>query len=97
MTIIPVFIHIKEKSDEEIMEEMARDAKMREAIRKDEEREAERRRQEKIEKERRNRAEAKRIDDEYFNNVRNNPWDYQFLPEGWSIFGQTNITPINEE
>ena len=49
-----------------------------------------------FEKQQKIEAERKRLEDEYYKARENNPWDYQFMPEGWSIFGQTYITPIDD-
>ena len=94
--IVPIFIHVREKSDKELREEMERDARMRKAIEEDEARERERKRQAEFEKQQKIEAERKRQEDEYYKAREKNPWDYQFLPEGWSILGQTDITPIDD-
>lgn len=93
---IPIIIHIKEKSDKEIREEMARERRWRELMeKKDQEKkrrieEAERKKLE--EKQRK----EKELDEWWFDLVHSNEWETQFLPEGWSIFGQTNIQVLNE-
>ena len=96
MSIIPIFIHVREKSEKELREEMERDERMRKAIEEDEARERERKRRAEFEKQKQKEAERKRIDDEYYAERRKNPWDFQFMPEGWSIFGQTFFGPISE-
>jgi hypothetical protein len=94
--ILPIFIHVREKSEKELREEMERDARMRKAIEKDEARERERKRLAEFEKQQKIKAERKRLEDEYYKAKEENPWDFQFMPEGWSIFGQTYITPIDD-
>lgn len=85
--ILPIFIHIHEKTEKEIREEMEENRKWREAIKRDNEIQLARERERK-EEERRLREEIKRkLDDEYYNNKNKNPWEYSILPEGWSIFG----------
>lgn len=85
---IPIFIHVREKSDKELREEMKRDAEFRRACEEDD-----RRRKEREEAEKRKKAEEaerkrKAAEDAYYAAKEKNPWDYQFLPEGWTIFGQ---------
>ena len=94
--IVPIFIHVREKSDKEFREEMERDARMRRAIEEDEARERERKRRAEFEKQQKIEAERRRLDKEYEEARRKNPWDFQFMPEGWSILGQTYITPIDD-
>ena len=96
MAIIPIFIHIHEKSDKELREEMKRDYRMWKAEQEDlarqrerEYREEERKRREKLEREERIRKE---VEEE----MRKNPWDFQILPEGWSPFGQWYCPIITE-
>lgn len=93
---ISIFIHVREKSEKELREEMERDARMRRAIEEDEARERERKRLAEFEKQQKIEAERKRLNDEYYKAREENPWDFQFLPEGWSILGQTYITPIKD-
>ena len=94
--ILPIFIHVKEKSEKELREEMERDARMHKAIEEDEARKRERERLAEFEKQQKIEAERKRLEDEYYKAKEENPWDFQFMPEGWSIFGQTYITPIDD-
>ena len=94
--IVPIIIHVREKSDKELREEMERDARMRRAIEEDEARERERKRRAEFEKQQKIEAERKRLEKEYDEAREKNPWDFQFLPEGWSILGQTYITPIED-
>ena len=94
--IVPIFIYRDRKSDKELHEEMERDRRMRDAIREDEERERRRKALEEWVKKSKEAEEKKKLEDEYYEARRKNPWDYQFLPEGWSILGQTYITPIDE-
>lgn len=96
MAIIPIFIHIHEKSDKEIREEMERERRWQKLM----EAEEEERRRRKYEKEMRKilerKEEEKRMEQEYFEASRKNPWDYQFLPEGWDMLGQRYIPVITE-
>ena len=94
--IVPIIIHVREKSDKELREEMERDARMRRAIEEDEARERERKRRAEFEKQQKIEAERKRLEKEYDEARAKNPWDFQFMPEGWSILGQTYITPIKD-
>ena len=93
---IPIFIYKDRKSDEEIRKEMERDARMRKAIEEDERRERERKNRAEREKKLKAREEHERKEREYREAREKNPWDFQFMPEGWSILGQTYITPIDE-
>ena len=92
---IPIFIHIHEKSDKELRKEMELDYKMWKAEQEDLARQRERERKERERKEQERLAEEKRINDEYYKARRANPWDYHFLPEGWSFLGQCAIEPID--
>lgn len=96
MGIIFLPIYVREKSDKELREEMAREAKWRKLMEEDEarlrarEREAKERKRaekERKEKEANDAYEAIRLKDE---------WQTQFLPEGWSIFGQRNFGILTE-
>ena len=91
MIVIPIFIHVHEKSDKELREEMKREARWHKLIEEEERREREREYQEKLRKEEEKRKKQKELEDEYRRMERENPWDFMILPEGWSIFGQTNI------
>ena len=92
MTMIPIFIHIKEKSDKELREEMKQEARWRKIMEEDEAREARRAEEERL------RAEERRkvAEHKYFEDCCKDPWDYQFVPEGWSLLGQTYIPVICE-
>ena len=97
MTIVPIFIHVHEKSDEEIRGEMARDARMRKAIEEDE---ARARHRKWVEEEKKREIEREREEwreKKYEEERQKNPWDFQILPEGWSPFGQLRIELIQEE
>ena len=94
--IVPIFIYRDRPSKEELREEAERSRRMRDAIREDEEREKRRRELEEWAKKCREEEERKKAEAEYYEAERKNPWDYQFLPEGWSIFGQTYIPVIND-
>ena len=41
-------------------------------------------------------ARRKKAEEEYREAERKDPWDFQFLPEGWSIFGQRHFPTITE-
>ena len=94
--IVPIPIFIREKSKEEL----ERDRMWRE-IRERDERNAELRRlREKREKEeyiRRKKEESKKIAEIAYREARdNNPWDFQFMPEGWSMLGQGQLKIVKE-
>lgn len=91
MIVIPIFIHVHEKSDKELREEMKREARWHKLMEEDEKRKREREYQEKLRKEEEKRKKQEAIEAEYRRMERENPWDFMILPEGWSIFGQTNI------
>lgn len=92
---IPIFIRVKEKSDKELREEMKWEYRMWKAEQEELARQRERERKEQERKEEERLAEEKRINDEYYKARKANPWDYRFLPEGWSFFGQCVIVPID--
>lgn len=93
--LIPIFIHIKEKSDEEIREEMAREAKWRKMIEEDDARRRAREREER-EKEEYEKEKRKRVISEEYEQLRHrDEWETLILPEGWSIFGQRCFSPIS--
>lgn len=94
--IVPIFIYRDRPSKEELREEAERDRRMRDAIREDEERERRRKALELWAKKCEEAEKRKKLEDEYYEARRKNPWDYQFLPEGWSIIGQTYIPIISE-
>ena len=94
--IVPIFIYRDRPSKEELLEKAERERRMRDAIREDEERERHRKEQELWAKKREEAEKRKKLEDEYHEAERKNPWDYQFLPEGWSILGQTYIPVIND-
>lgn len=96
MAIIPIFIHVRKKSDKELREEMEIDRRWRRMM--DAERE-ERERQKRIQKVRKmveRRDREKKMNEEYEKARDKNPWDYQFLPEGWDLLGQRYIPIITE-
>lgn len=92
---IPIFIHVREKSDKELREEIEREDRWKKILEADRKREEERKRRIEDEKRQKEEDERKRIDSEYEAEKRKNPWDFQFMPEGWSIFGQTFFGPIS--
>ena len=96
MTVVPIFIHVREKSDKELREEMAREARWNEIMRREEELKRERIAAEKRKKE---EARARAEEEErklYFQHTYDDEWDTQILPEGWSIFGQTFFGVLRE-
>ena len=94
--IVPIIIYRDRKTKEELQEEAARDRRIRNAIREEEEREKRRKSLEEWVKKSKEAEEKKKLEDEYYEAKKKNPWDYQFLPEGWSILGQTYIPVIND-
>ena len=96
MIFIPIFIYEDRPSKEELRREAERDRRMRDAIRKDEERERRRKALELWTKKCEEAEKRKKLEEEYYEAERKNPWDFQFLPEGWSILGQTYIPVIND-
>jgi hypothetical protein len=92
---IPIFIYRDKKSDKELREEMKWEYRVWKAEQEELARRRERERKEQERKEQERLAEEKRINDEYYEARKANPWDYYFLPEGWSFFGQCVITPID--
>ena len=85
--IVPIFIHVREKSDKELKEEMERDRKWHEAVEAEEARERERKERERIRLQNEKEEKLRKLEKEYDEKRIENPWDYSFLPEGWSIFG----------
>ena len=94
--IVPIFIPIHHKSDKELREEMAREAKWRKAVEEEERIRKEQEHQRELEKIREKEKRLKELNDEYERNRKKDPWQYQFLPEGWSLLGQTHIEVITE-
>lgn len=93
--IVPIFIHTHERSDKEIREEMERNARWEKMMREEEEMAERRKREEKERKRREKEERIRRFNEEYEEDRRKNPWNYQILPEGWSIFG-TGLQIISE-
>jgi hypothetical protein len=93
---IPIFIYRDRKSDKEIEEEIKREAAWHKLIEEDEMKKNERDAREKKMAEEKKARESAKIEMEYLEDRKKNPWDYHFLPEGWSIFGQRYITPLDE-
>lgn len=94
--IVPIFIHVKEKSDKEIREEMARERRWRELMEAEEEAKKRREREALEEKRRKEREERELAEKKYREALMKDPWDYQFLPEGWDILGQRYFPVITE-
>ena len=101
--IVPIFIYRDRKSDKELHEEMERERRWRRMM------EAEEEKRKRWVVERPGviyplgmahmgipEPAPERAEKEYHEAERKNPWDYQFLPEGWSILGQTYIPVIND-
>lgn len=85
--IVPIFIHIHEKSDKELLEEMKRESEWRKMMEQEERRERERKEREARAKREMEEERRRREEEAYYAARNKNPWDYSFLPEGWSIFG----------
>lgn len=96
MAIIPIFIHVHEKSSKELREEMKRDYRMWKAEQEDLARQREREYQEKERKRREKLEREERIRKEVEEEMRKNPWDFQILPEGWDMLGQRYVPLITE-
>ena len=96
MAIVPIFIHIKEKSDKELREEMKRDARWNKLMREEEERERQRKEEEKRKKEEEKRLMEKKANEWWWNLENTNEWETRLLPEGWSMFGQQTFQIISE-
>jgi len=94
--IVPIFIYRDRKSKEELREEAERRRRLQDDIAESEARLRRERAREREERRRLKEKERWRLETEYYEDRRKNPWDYQFLPEGWSPLGQTYITPIDE-
>lgn len=95
MAIIPIFIYRDRKSDKEFQEEYKRDAKWRMMVEEEERKKrAEKRLHKALErlKKEEEMAEASR---RYEIERSKDPWQFSFLPEGWSIFG-TSIRVIDD-
>ena len=89
--IIPIFIHVRERSKEEIDADFKRD---NERWRKEREERARylREKEEAKEKKRRDKYEEYCRQSEAYEKERaKDPWQFTFMPEGWSIFGQRSI------
>ena len=94
--IVPIFIYLDRKSDKELHEEMERERHYRRLMEAEEEERKRRKREEEFCEEMRRVKERERVEKEYHEAEWKNHWDYQFLPERWSIFGQTYIPVIND-
>lgn len=91
MTLIFLPIYIREKSDKELREEIAREARWRRLMEEEEARKRERERKEIERKMAEKRRKEKESNDVYEALRRKDEWQTQFLPEGWNIFGQINF------
>lgn len=92
---VPIFIYKKEKSDKELREEMAREARWRKLIEEDEARRRAREREEKEKKRTERELKEKQANEAYEALRRKDEWQTLLLPEGWSIFGQRCFDPIS--
>ena len=96
MTIIFLPIYIREKSDKELHEEIEREAKWRKLMEEDEARLRAREREAKERKLAEKERKEKEANDAYEALRRKDEWQTQFLPDGWSIFGQRNFGILRE-
>lgn len=96
MAIIPIFIYRNRKSDKELHEEMERERRWRKMKEAEEESRIRREREEALRESMEREARRKKAEEEYREAERKDPWDFQFLPEGWSIFGQRHFPTITE-
>jgi len=96
MTIIPIFIPIREKSDKELREEMERDARWNKMMEKEKEKERQRKLAEERKKREKKEQQKRKLEEWYSNLLRTNEWETQILPEGWSIFGQRSFGILTE-
>ena len=94
--IVPIFIYRDRKSNKELHEEMERERYWRRLMKAEEEERERRKREEELRELMKRMEEREKVEKEYREAERKNPWDYQFLPERWSIFGQTYIRVIND-
>ena len=92
--IIPIFIHIKEKSEKELREEMEREARWHKMVEEDEARQRAREKKARIDKLEAKRKKEKAIRAEIDRAEQNNPWEFMILPDGWNMFGQYAISTI---
>lgn len=92
--ILPIFIHIKEKSEKELREEMEREARWCKMIEEDEARQRAREEKARLDKLEAKRKKEKAIQTEMKRAEQNNPWEFMVLPDGWNMFGQYVIGTI---
>ena len=96
MAIIPIFIPVYRKTDKELQEEMERDRRWNALMEKEREEQERRKREAELEKKLKIEEERKKLNDWYEDLRRKDEWDTQFLPEGWTIFGQARFSVITE-
>ena len=90
--IIPIFIYrYREKTEKELQEERDRDRRWKKMMRDEEERVKEAKLRQKKEEHRKKEEEMKAASRQYDIDREKDPWQFSFLPEGWSIFGQRYI------
>ena len=94
--IVPIFIHVREKSDKELREEMEIEARWDKLMREEEERERRRKEEEKRRKEEEKRRKEQEDNEWWWDLQNTNEWETRLLPEGWSPFGQWNPPVIRE-
>ncbi len=94
--IVPIFIYRDRPSKEEMREEAERERRWRRLMEAEEANRERRKREEERREFMRRVEEREKAEKEYYEAKMKNPWDYQFLPEGWSILGQTYIPAIND-
>lgn len=93
---VPIFIHVREKSAKELMEER-KSQEMRDRLMEAEKRrEEEKIRRKKLEKARAKEEMEKEAERRYEELRRKDQWQTQFLPEGWTIFGQKSFAVLTE-
>lgn len=96
MGIIPIFIHVRERSNKEILADIKREAKWRELIEEDERRKREREEKRKRMEREKEEERQRKIEEEYWILEMEDQWQTRILPEGWSIWGQTSFPIIRE-
>lgn len=96
MAIIPIFIPVYRKTDKELQEEMERDRRWNALMEKEREEQERRKREAELAKKLKIEERRKKLNEWYEDLKRKDEWDTQFLPEGWTIFGQARFSVITE-
>lgn len=96
MAIVPIFIHVRERSAKEIHEEYERERRWKRLM---EEEEAKKRAA--VEAEKRRKLEAKleaerKADEEWRELMYCDEWQTRILPGGWDLLGQRSTYVITE-